>query len=126
MIAEQHVREIMRLADLKAKALVERDSKVLAGILHEDFRYTNSHGRTYDKKSYIGLFEGSSEMRFISQEYSGLEVNIHGRIAVLEASVADSFTYQGRELQGTFRTMMLFIKELGEWKWLRGITVEAD
>jgi hypothetical protein len=121
-----HKAEIIRLAEAKAEALVKRDTAALGKILHDDFQYTNSHGMTYDKESYVGLFLGSAEMTFKSQEYKDAEVSVHGVIGIFEAVVADIFTYQGKERRGRYKTIQLFLLENGQWKWLRGMTVGIE
>lgn len=121
-----HKAEIIRLAEEKSKALVERDVNALKDILHRDFRYTNSRGRTFDRDGYIALFNGHPSMVFKSQQYSNVSVAVHGDIAVFEADVEDLFLFEGDEEKGRYRTMLVYLMDGDGWKWYRGMTVESD
>src|SRR4051794_21609553 len=80
--------EVLEAAQARASALVAADAGQLAGLLHEDFRWTSHLGERYDRDAYIDRNTRGATV-WGSQEMSGVEIVVVGDTAVLYADVTD-------------------------------------
>lgn len=119
-------KKILELAKLKSEALMKNDYRLLSKLIHEDFRYINSHGEESRKLEYISQFSSNSNMMWKSQDYINPSISLIENIAILESEIHDIFSYNSHEYHGTFKTLMIFRKEDEHWKWWRGMTVEIQ
>ncbi len=72
---------VIRLEELRGRALVEGDSATLAALLADDLVYTHSNGLVQDKQAFLEHAAGS--LRCVSIAWSGLYVQCYGDLAVL-------------------------------------------
>lgn len=121
------VEEIRKVLEAKADALLRRSADDMAALLHPDFVYVNAGGVKLDKAAYIHVGCISGALVFREQRISELEVRQFDDIAVATMLLNDRFFSQreGREVTGTFRSLCVFGKTDGSWRWLAGQTMKA-
>jgi hypothetical protein len=116
--------QIHRVLLAKADALIARDHDILEGLIHENFAYLNAGGKLFDKLAYIDAYCLSGELCFVEQRISNLEVRQTGEFAIATMSIADKFRIDGQIVGGGFKSMGVFCRPSGEWRWLAGQTMK--
>jgi hypothetical protein len=121
------VEEIRKVLEAKADALLRRSADDMAALLDPDFVYVNAGGVKLDKAAYIDVGCTSGKLIFRRQQVSELEVRQFDDVAVATMLLNDQFFSQleGREVSGTFRSLCVFSKKGGRWRWLAGQTIRA-
>ena len=112
--------QVIRAAEARAFALADADAERLAGLLHEDFRWTTHVGETYSRQEYIRRnTEGHTVWR--SQHMTSADVVVVGDTAVLCAEVTDVVLSDADEPE-TFRMPMtqVWVRQGGDWQCLAG------
>lgn len=119
--------EIAAVLAAKADALVRRSADDMAALLHPDFVYVNAGGIKLDKAAYIYVGCTSGKLVFRQQQVSELEVRQFDDFAVATMLLNDQFfsALEGREVFGTYRSLCVFNKKDGHWKWIAGQTMRA-
>lgn len=115
--------EIRTVLEAKAEALVAQHAGNMDGLIHNDFIYVNSGGRTFDKAGYIETTCTSGKMVFKQQRITDLTVKLIGSSAVATFSIDDEFTIEGREVSGRYRSLCVFSQFSGHWLWIAGQTM---
>jgi hypothetical protein len=115
--------QIRAVLAAKADALVQRSAGDLAALIHADFVYVNSSGRMFDKAGYIANATGAGRIVFHEQKVSDLDVRPFDGFAVATMILHDSFSVDGRNVVGTFRSLCVFSQVDGRWQWIAGQTM---
>ena len=115
--------EIRAILTAKADALARRAAADLATLLHIDFVYVNASGRKFDKAGYIDNGCISGRLVFHSQRVSELDVRSFGDAAVATMTVDDHFTFDGRDVKATYKSLCVFTQKDGRWLWSAGQTM---
>jgi Domain of unknown function (DUF4440) len=109
----------------KADAIVRRDGSALDALIHPDFVYVNAAGRTFSKAEYVDYFCTSGQIVFRRQKFSGLEVRPFPGLAVATMVVHDSFVVDGKIIDATYQSLLMFAELEGRWQWVAGQTRTA-
>ena len=115
--------EIRAVLTAKADALAHRAAADLTALLHTDFVYVNASGRKFDKSGYIDNSCVSGRLIFHSQKVSELEVRSFGDTAVATMTLDDHFTFDGRDVKATYKSLCVFTRNDGRWLWYAGQTM---
>ena len=115
--------EIRAILTAKADALLRRDANDLATLLHADFIYVNASGRKFDKAGYIDNSCVSGRLVFHSQRASELDVRSFGDTAIATMTLDDHFTFDGRDVKATYKSLCVFIRKEEGWLWCAGQTM---
>jgi|SRR5689334_6215146 hypothetical protein len=115
--------EIRAVLAAKADALVHRAAADLTALLHADFVYVNASGRKFDKAGYIDNSCVSGRLMFHSQKVSELDVRSFGDTAVATMTLDDHFTFDGRDVKATYKSLCVFTRRDGQWLWSAGQTM---
>ena len=111
---------VLAAARARADALAAGDAAALAGLLHEDFRWTAHTGATFDREEYVRRnTDGTTVWR--SQDLADADVAVVGDTAVLRAEVTD-VVEGGDGGPATFRMPMTqtWVREGSRWRCLAG------
>ncbi len=60
---------------------------------------------------------------FHSQEVSELDVRPFGDTAVATMTLDDHFTFNGRDVKATYKSLCVFTRKDGRWLWSAGQTM---
>jgi ketosteroid isomerase-like protein len=117
-MAAEH--EVLAAAEERASALASGDADRLAGLLHEDFRWTTHRGETYTRSEYIQRNTAGPTV-WRSQSLRRAEVVVVGDTAVLVAEVTDVVLATDHQ-EETFRMPMtqVWVRVAGRWTCLAG------
>ena len=108
---EQHVRQ---LNDDWVKAMVRGDAPTLDRIMADDFFFTYPLEGD-DKAQFISdVTSGNLKIQHISREQ--VSVRVFGNTAVLTARDSATWLYNGRELAGQYKIIIVFTERGGLWQ----------
>jgi hypothetical protein len=108
---ETHLRQ---MNDEWVKAMVRGDPQVLDRIMSDDFYFTYPLEGD-DKASVIAdLTSGELKIEHFARDH--VSVRIFGSTAVLTARDAATWMYQGRELTGQYKVIIVFAEREGRWQ----------
>jgi len=116
------IEEIRAAIAAKSSALVRRSADGLAALIHPDFLYVTSGGKTLTKADYIDVAV-RGKFVYQNQQARELEVRLHGTIAVASMLIDDRYTIEGREVAETFYGFSVFAYTDGRWLWVGGQTM---
>ena len=116
------IEEIRAAVAAKSSALVRRSADDLAALIHPDFLYVTSGGKSLTKADYIDV---AVRGRFVyhDQQVRELDVRLFGTIAVASMLMDDQYTIEGREVAETFYGLSVFSYVDGRWLWVAGQTM---
>lgn len=116
------IEEIRAAVAAKSNALVRRSADELAALIHPDFLYVTSGGKSLTKADYIDV---AVRGRFVyhDQQVRELDVRLFGTIAVASMLMDDRYTIEGREVAETFYGLSVFNYVDGRWMWVAGQTM---
>ena len=110
------------LVSARTDALVCGDVDRMREILAPDFTYTNANGVSCDRDEYVAAYVGSSELVWLSQEFSDPAVRVYGEAAVVTLDVHDRLTWQGEMVESDFRSIFVYVRGEGTWRCVAGQT----
>jgi hypothetical protein len=105
-----------RLIDLertRARAWLERDPALLAGLLDEDFVEVNYFGRLTRKEILDGLFPSLVLKKFDMDNFRLLASSEN--LAVLSYRADEEISYKGNDIAGTFHVTSIYRNSGGKW-----------
>lgn len=116
------IEEIRAAVAAKSSALVRRSADDLAALIHPDFLYVTSGGKSLTKADYIDV---AVRGRFVyhDQQVRELDVRLFGTIAVASMLIDDRYAIEGREVAETFYGLSVFNYVDGRWLWVAGQTM---
>jgi hypothetical protein len=114
---------IAALLQAKAAALVARSADAMAALLDSPFVYVNAGGRRVDAAGYLAAFTGDGPLRFVRQDVSDLEVDLHGGFAIATMTLHDVFDTPSGRFDGRMRSMAVFRDTPQGWRWSGGQTM---
>lgn len=109
----------------KADAIVRRDERALAALIHPDFLYVNAAGRSFSKADYIDYYCTSGKIVFREQTFSDLVVRQFPGLAEATLVAHDSFIVDGEIIAATYQSLLMFADFEGRWQWIAGQTRTA-
>lgn len=108
---EQHVRQ---LNDDWVKAMMRADAATLDRIMSDDFFFTYPLEGD-DKAQFISdVTSGNLKIEHIAREQ--VSVRVFGNTVVLTARDSATWLYNGRELAGQYKIMMIFTERNAQWQ----------
>ena len=116
------IEEIRAAVAAKSTALVRRSAADLDALIHPDFLYVTSGGKSLTKADYIDV---AVKGRFVyhGQQARELDVRLFGTIAVASMLMDDRYAIEGREVTETFYGLSVFTYVDGRWLWVAGQTM---
>jgi len=106
--------QLRQMNDEWVKAMVRGDPQVLDRIMSDDFYFTYPLEGD-DKASVIAdLTSGELKIEHFARDH--VSVRIFGSTAVLTARDAATWMYQGRELTGQYKVIIVFAEREGRWQ----------
>ena len=118
------IRELNKVVQDRAEALVRGDVTFLERLLAEDFQYVNSMGARLDRARYLELHT-SGVLVFESQVVSEFSARVYGDTAVVTSVLDDRASYDGQAFEARFRTMQVYLRSPDGWRWVAGQTTEV-
>jgi len=108
---ETHLRQ---MNDEWVKAMVRADAAALEQIMSDDFYFTYPLEGD-DKASVIAdLLSGELKIEHFARAH--VSVRVFGSTAVLTARDSATWLYQGRELVGQYKVLIVFAERDGRWQ----------
>jgi hypothetical protein len=120
--------EIIALAKLRSKAVVESDTAALSSILDKRFRYINIWGESLSREKYMSNNASLDEedSHWISQDIDSIQLTFSGNSALITFRVLDKFVYQGDSAANYCRSTFIYEKQDGQWKCMLGHTTKIE
>ena len=116
------IEEIRAAVAAKSSALVRRSADGLAALIHPDFLYVTSGGKTLTKADYIDVAV-RGKFVYHDQQVRELEVRLFGTAAVANMLQDDQYTIEGRKVAETFYGLSIFTYVDGRWLWAASQTM---
>jgi len=110
--------EVLRLAEVRAAALVEGEPDRLRRLLHPEFQWTSHRGERYDRESYV--LANTRELRWLKQRLEDPEVTVVGDTAILLCTVNDTVLRAGREAAFRMPVTQVWVRAHKTWVMLAG------
>ncbi len=105
---------VLEVAESFASAELHGDRAVLDRELAPDFVGIGPLGFTMDKQQWLDR-HSNGELKYRDFRLEDLELRDHGNFAIVIGRELMRGTYQGQDIKGLFRSLLLFIKENGRW-----------
>ena len=115
MTLEQTAHELVRLSHDWATAEQHGDITFLSGVLADDFVGVGPRGFTLTKPEWLARLQ-SGDLRYTSIEWDDVQARVYGDSAVLVGRQTQSGAYQQHDIQGQFRTTLVFVEQQGKWR----------
>ena len=110
--------EVLRLAEVRAAALVEGEPDRLRRLLHPDFQWTSHRGARYDRESYV--LANTRGLRWLKQRLEDAEVTVVGDTAILLCIAHDTVIREGAELSHRMPATQVWVRAHKTWVMLAG------
>jgi hypothetical protein len=110
--------EVLRLAEVRAAALVEGEPDRLRRLLHPEFQWTSHRGERYDRESYV--LANTRELRWLKQRLEDPEVTVIGDTAILLCTVSDTVLRDGQEAGFRMPMTQVWVRAHRTWVMLAG------
>ncbi|HVY55243.1 MAG TPA: nuclear transport factor 2 family protein [Thermodesulfobacteriota bacterium] len=105
--------QLAGLERTRARAWLERDPDLLAGLLDEDFIEINYFGRLTRDEILGNLFPALVLRKF---DMDGLRLLASsGPLAILSYKAYEEINYKGNDIAGTFHVTAVYRKNGGKW-----------
>ena len=104
---------LTELERTRARAWIERDPTLLAGILDEDFVEINYFGRLSRDEIINELFPRLILKKFNMDDFRLLVSS--DSLAILSYKAEEEITYKGNDISGTFHVTAVYRKSGGKW-----------
>lgn len=112
--------DIGALLEARRAALLAADADGLARLLHAEFRYVDSLGRSLGREHYLASRRGK-EVEILRQDVLELEVSEPGPGVVLATGrVHDVGRYRGGPFESAYRVLHVCVREGGGWVFVYG------
>lgn len=110
--------EVLRIAEVRAAALVEGEPDRLRRLLHPEFRWTSHRGDRYDRESYV--LANTRDLRWVKQRLEDPEVTVVGDTAILLCTAVDTVVRDGAELSLEVPVTQVWVRAHKTWVLLAG------
>ncbi len=98
-----------------AEAVVAGDLKRLEDLYASDYVYVGSDGKQSTRGQRLDAFR-SGRLRFVSTTHIGATVRVYGETAVVQGSARSRVLAGGREIDGTFQYVGVWVRQEGTWR----------
>jgi hypothetical protein len=110
--------EVLRLAEVRAAALVEGEPDRLRRLLHPEFQWTSHRGERYDRESYV--LANTRGLRWLKQRLEDPEVTVVGDTAILLCTANDTVLRDGQEAGFRIPVTQVWVRAHRTWVMLAG------
>lgn len=108
-------RELIKLEQGWAEAIVKADLAFLDRVLGDDFTYIDGEGILWLKANYLSVFK-SGEAEFSSMASDEIKARVYGDAAVVTGRNTIKGTFRGDEHPNRERFTDIWIKRDGRWQ----------
>jgi len=115
MNREQIEQEVLRLADNWATAELRGDTAFLEARLTDDFIGIGPLGFMLTKQEWLARHR-SGDLKYEAFNLDEVKVRVYNDAAVLTGRQVQNAAYRGNPIQGQFRTALVFVQQLGQWR----------
>jgi hypothetical protein len=105
--------QLAELERTRARAWIERDPNLLAGLLDENFIEINYFGRLTRGDILNGLFQSLVLKKFDMDGFRLLASS--GSLAILSYRADEEISYKGNDIAGTFHVTAVYRKNEDKW-----------
>jgi ketosteroid isomerase-like protein len=117
--------EIKRLEQDIGDAMVAVDVEKLNQAYADDWATVGTSGKLYRKEGLLNDFK-SGEYKLVSFELGPMNVQAFGNVAVVQASVTEKRSQNGKGISGQYVFMDLFKKRAGKWVIVRTLGAKVS
>jgi ketosteroid isomerase-like protein len=117
MSQDKETKEILALEDVRFKAMVSGDVKLLDELLHEDMIYTHSSAVVDTKASYLEALRGG-KTRYKSQKHYEERVRLFGDCALVTGRAEMEAEVNGVHKTLRLRYLDVWAKTSQGWKFV--------
>lgn len=106
-----------QLVDIEAawsKAMMQKDTTAIAGIVGDDWMGQNDSGKTEDKTSFLNDVK-SGTIAVTSMSNHDVNVRVMRNVAIVQGMDDEKSSYKGKDGSGTYSWMDVFEKRGGKW-----------
>jgi hypothetical protein len=115
MNREQIEQEVLRLADAWATAELRGDTAFLETRITDDFIGIGPLGFMLTKQEWLARHR-SGDLKYELFNLDEVKVRVYNDAAVLIGRQVQNATYRGNPIQGQFRTSLVFVQQLEQWR----------
>lgn len=98
-----------------AQAVVAGDLKRLDDIYAPDYVYVGSEGQQIARAERLEAFR-TGRLRYLATKHTGTHVRVYGDTAVLQGQTHSKVLSGGREIEGDFRYVGVWVRHGGRWR----------
>ena len=97
-----------------SKAMVQKDTTAIAGIIGDDWMGQNDGGKIEDKTGFLNDVK-SGAIAVASMSNHDVHVRLMRNIAIVQGMDDEKSSYKGKDGSGTYSWMDVFEKRGGKW-----------
>jgi hypothetical protein len=105
------------------RAIIKRDVGMLNNIFGDDFFSYSGQAQKQTRKEWIAN-SVSPKLVVTRFRYSLFDIRIFGKTAVVQGSNDDDARYDGKDINGAYTWLDVFVKREGQWKLIANETVK--
>ena len=115
MNREQTEQEVLRLADAWTTAELRGDTAFLETLLTDDFIGIGPLGFMLTKQEWLAR-HSAGDLKYEAFALDEIKVRAYNDAAILTGRQVQHATYRGNPIPGQFRTMMVLVQQLEQWR----------
>lgn len=114
MNRENVEKEVLDLANAWATAELHSDVPFLKSRLSDDFVGIGPRGFMLTKEQWLTRYT-SGDLKHESFTLDTVKIRVYGNAAVLTGRETEEGAFRGHDIQGQFRTTLVFVEQQGQW-----------
>jgi ketosteroid isomerase-like protein len=114
-LREDTAQQLNKLVEEWAAAERRGDTAFLARTLADDFVGVGPRGFLLPKEEWLQRHQ-SGALQYETFTWEESLVRVYGEAAVLVGRQTQTGTYQGQDIQGQFRTTLIWVLQQGQWR----------
>lgn len=116
--------ELIKIENAWNDALIKRDGAFLKQLYADEYTYTDSTGKVFDKKTDIAD-SVSGKWQIDSARHGDVKVRVYGDVAVVTGLNTLAGRYEGADISGPRRFTDVFLKRDGRWQVVASQTTKV-
>jgi ketosteroid isomerase-like protein len=112
---EQLKSEVLRVEEIRNRAMLEHDTSVLNRMYADDLAWTNPSGEVLTKAQVLADLE-SGKQKFFTIKHDQIRLHVYGSTVIADGRSTSALQYKGKVSRDIARRFLnVYVKTNGEW-----------